>query len=164
MKTQQSVSTQTVWTNPVHFLAFGFGSGTLPFAPGTMGTLMAIPFYLFIRDFHLAVYISIVIIATLVGIWACDVTEKYLGTHDYKGIVWDEVCGYWVTMIAAPQHWSWVITGFFLFRLFDIWKPWPIRWIDKYMPGGLGVMMDDILAGVYAWIILFLLVQLNAHI
>lgn len=153
-------STQTVWTNPIHFIAFGFGSGTIPFAPGTMGTLMAIPFYLLIRDFPLAIYISILIIATVAGVWACDVTEKYLGTHDYKGIVWDEVCGYWLTMLAAPHHWSWVVIGFFLFRLFDIWKPWPIRWIDKYVQGGLGVMLDDVLAGGYSLIALQIIAKL----
>lgn len=152
MKT--NVSTRTVWTNPVHFIAFGFGSGTIPFAPGTMGTLMAIPFYLLIRHFPLGIYISIVIVATMVGVWVCDVTEKALGTHDYKGIVWDEVCGYGVTMLAAPHHWQWVVIGFFLFRLFDIWKPWPICWIDRYVQGGLGVMLDDVLAGVYSLVVL----------
>jgi len=148
------VSTRTAWKNPIHFIAFGFGSGTIPFAPGTMGTLMAIPLYLLIRDFPLAIYIAILIAATILGIWACDVTEKYLGTHDYKGIVWDEVCGYWLTMLAAPHHWEWVVLGFFLFRLFDIWKPWPIGWIDKYVRGGLGVMVDDLMAGVYGLVVL----------
>ncbi len=162
MKT--SISTRTAWTNPIHFIAFGFGSGTIPFAPGTFGTLMAIPFYLLIRDFHLVLYSSVLIIATLIGVWVCNVTEKQLGTHDYKGIVWDEVCGYWLTMLAAPHAWQWVVIGFFLFRLFDIWKPWPICWIDKYVQGGFGVMFDDILAGIYSLIVLQILVLMTGKI
>ncbi len=152
-----TVSTRTIWTNPIHFIAFGFGSGTIPFAPGTCGTLMAIPLYLLIRDLPLAVYLGILMVSIVAGVWVCDVTEKQLGIHDYKGIVWDEVCGYGVTMLAAPQGWQWVVLGFFLFRLFDIWKPWPIGWLDKYVQGGFGVMIDDVLAGVYAWVVLQLL-------
>lgn len=156
--TVSNINNINVWQNPIYFLAFGFGSGLLPFAPGTWGTLFAIPLYLLVQDFSLGVYIFILAIASVVGIWLCDVTDKAMGTHDYPGIVWDEVCGYGLTMLAAPKGWLWVILGFFLFRLFDIWKPWPISWIDKHVEGGLGVMVDDLVAAVYAWIVLYLIV------
>lgn len=151
------IPTATVWTNPIHFAAFGFGSGTLPLAPGTWGTLMAIPFYLLLRDLSLGWYVAFLVAAIIVGVWLCEVTENYLGTHDYKGIVWDEFCGYWLTMLAAPRGWQWVMLGFLLFRLFDIWKPWPVNWVDKHVPGGLGVMVDDLVAGVYAFLFLQLI-------
>lgn len=141
-----------IWQNPIYFVAFGFGSGALPIAPGTWGTLAAIPLYLLIQNLSLTDYLVILLLATVIGIWVCDVTEKAIGIHDHSGIVWDEVCGYGLTMLAAPKGWLWVILGFFLFRLFDIWKPWPISWIDKHVQGGLGVMVDDLAAGVYAWI------------
>lgn len=143
-----------IWKNPIYFLAFGFGSGALPIAPGTWGTLAAIPFYLLIQNLPWQVYAVILLSATVVGAWICDVTERAIGIPDYSGIVWDEICGYLLTMFVAPHGWEWVVWGFILFRLFDIWKPWPIRWADRHLPGGLGVMMDDLLAAVYAWVML----------
>lgn len=145
---------KTLWKNPIHFIAFGFGSGASPVAPGTCGTVAAIPIYLLIQNLPLLQYGVIVLVASLIGIWLCDVTEKAVGVHDHPGIVWDEICGYGLTMFAAPKGWLWIILGFLLFRLFDIWKPWPIGWIDKHVDGGLGVMVDDLLAAVYAWIVL----------
>lgn len=136
--------------NPIYFLAFGFGSGALPYAPGTWGTIAAIPIYLLLQNLAVIPYIIIVLLASLVGIWLCDVTEKATGIHDDSRIVWDEICGYLLTMLAAPKGWMWIIIGFVLFRIFDIWKPWPIRWVDKHAPGGLGVMVDDLLAAIYA--------------
>lgn len=148
------------WQNPIYFLAFGFGSGALPLAPGTWGTVVAIPLYLLIQSLSLPFYGIVVVLASLVGIWLCDVTERATGISDDPRIVWDEICGYLLTMLAAPKGWLWIIAGFVLFRLFDIWKPWPIRWVDKHAPGGLGVMVDDLLAGVYA----FVVIQLFAYI
>ena len=150
---------RSVWTNPIHFIAFGFGSGTSPIAPGTCGTLAAIPLYLLIKDLPLIYYSGILLLATLIGIWICEVTERAIGVHDHSGIVWDEICGYGLTMLAAPTGWLWIIIGFFLFRFFDIWKPWPIGWLDKHVDGGLGVMIDDTMAAIYAWIVL----QVIAH-
>lgn len=141
----------TVWKKPVHFLAFGCGSGLSPKAPGTMGTVAAVPFYLLLQLLSLPLYLFIVALACLIGFWLCDKTSKELGVHDHPGIVWDEFCGYWITMIAAPAGWLWIVTGFILFRIFDIWKPWPIRWLDKKVHGGFGIMIDDIIAGVFAW-------------
>ena len=115
-----------VMTHPVHFLAFGFGSGLAPFAPGTFGTLMAIPLYLLMMQLSLAPYLVVVAIVSVTGVWICDKSSKLLGVHDHGGIVWDEFAGFFVTMIAAPAGWIWIVIGFALFRLFDIWKPWPI--------------------------------------
>ncbi|MEE9327538.1 MAG: phosphatidylglycerophosphatase A [Cocleimonas sp.] len=141
-----------VLTNPVHFLAFGFGSGLAPFAPGTFGTLAAIPLYLLMTSWSLTLYLVIVAIVSIVGIWICGKSSEMLGVHDHSGIVWDEFAGYFVTMIAAPAGWIWIVVGFLLFRLFDIWKPWPISVLDKQVHGGFGIMVDDILAGIFAFI------------
>lgn len=143
-----------VMTHPVHFLAFGFGSGLAPFAPGTFGTLMAIPLYLLMMQLSLAPYLVVVAIVSVTGVWICDKSSKLLGVHDHGGIVWDEFAGFFVTMIAAPAGWIWIVIGFALFRLFDIWKPWPISLLDKKVEGGLGIMIDDIVAGIYALICL----------
>ena len=95
-------------------------------------------------------------ITALVGIKICNATAKSLGVHDHGAIVWDEFVGFWITMIAAPAGWQWILAGFVLFRFFDIVKPWPINWLDKHVDGGLGIMLDDILAGLMA----FLCIQL----
>ncbi|MGI9275791.1 MAG: phosphatidylglycerophosphatase A family protein [Endozoicomonas sp.] len=152
--------TPSVWKNPIHFLAFGLGSGLAPKAPGTFGTLAAIPFFLIFQQLPLWNYLLVLLVSTVLGIWLCDRTSKDLGVHDHPGIVWDEFVGYWITMIAAPKGWLWVILGFVLFRLFDIWKPWPISWLDRRVHGGLGIMVDDIVAGGFA----FLCLQLVASV
>ncbi len=149
---------KSVWRNPVHFLAFGCGSGAMPFAPGTFGTLVAIPLYLFLEPLSLLAYLLIVVVLTLVGIALCHITAHDIGVHDHGGIVWDEIVGYLLTMAAAPSGWLWIVTGFVLFRLFDIIKPWPIRLADKQVSGGFGIMLDDVLAAGYAWLVLQLLV------
>jgi len=140
--------------NPIHFLAFGLGSGLAPKAPGTFGTLMAVLLYLPLATLPLWTYISVVILASIIGVYLCDRTANDLGVHDHPGIVWDEFAGFWLTMIAVPATWEWILTGFVLFRIFDIWKPWPISWCDKHMGGGLGIMVDDLVAGLFSWIIL----------
>jgi phosphatidylglycerophosphatase A len=150
-----------VLTNPVHFLAFGFGSGLAPFAPGTFGTLAAIPLYLLMTSLSLPLYLVIVAVVSIVGIWICGKSSEMLGVHDHSGIVWDEFAGYFVTMIAAPAGWIWIVIGFILFRLFDIWKPWPISVLDKQVHGGFGIMVDDILAGIFALIGLQLIYYLS---
>lgn len=145
---------RSIWTNPIHFLAFGFGSGAMPKMPGTWGTVVAIPFYLLMQDLSLIAYCSILLVAILIAIYLCDRTSKDLKVHDHPGIVIDEIVGYLLTMILAPKGWLWIFLGFIYFRIFDIVKPWPIRWIDKQMPGGLGIVMDDLIAGIFAWILL----------
>lgn len=159
MITPKKASLHYLLRHPIQWLAFGFGAGLAPKAPGTVGTLAAIPFFWFIQDLPLAVYLVVVFLGFLVGIYLCGITAKALDCHDHPGIVWDEMVGYWLTMILAPGGWGWIALGFCLFRLFDIWKPWPIAWIDRRIHGGLGIMLDDVLAAVYAWMIL----QLIAH-
>ncbi|MBA4503369.1 phosphatidylglycerophosphatase A family protein [Marinobacterium marinum] len=140
----------SVWRNPIHFLAFGLGSGAAPWAPGTFGTLAAVPFWYLMAQTTLPVYLGLTLLAGVIGIWLCGRTSRDLGVHDHGGIVWDEFVGYWITMIAVPVDWIWALLGFILFRLFDIWKPWPIRPVDRRVHGGLGIMLDDVLAGVFA--------------
>jgi phosphatidylglycerophosphatase A len=92
-----------------------------------------------------------------IGVWLCHGTARDLGLADHPGIVWDEIVGYLITMTAAPAGWTWIVLGFVLFRLFDIWKPWPISWLDRNIKGGLGIMLDDALAGTYACLVLQLI-------
>ncbi|WED43679.1 phosphatidylglycerophosphatase A [Legionella cardiaca] len=146
-----------VWRDPSYFIAFGFGSGLLPVAPGTWGTLAAIPLYLLIMGQSLGIYLAIVVAAFILGVWVSDKVSRELGVHDYSGIVWDEVVGYLLTMTMAPAGVLWIIIGFFLFRIFDIWKPQPIRTIDRHVRGGMGIMLDDVLAAIPAWLIMQLL-------
>lgn len=136
--------------HPVDFLGLGFGSGLVPLAPGTAGTLVAIPVYLLLQPLSVTYYLALVVLMFLAGIAICAHTTRRLGVHDHPGIVWDEIVGYLVTMVFAPAGWQWVVVGFLLFRLFDIVKPWPIRWCDHKVHGGFGIMLDDLLAGVFA--------------
>ena len=135
-------------------LAFGFGSGLSPWAPGTFGTLAAIPFYLLLRELPLVPYLAIVVFCFFAGCWFCTRASEFLQVHDHSGIVWDEIVGYWLTMVLAPPQWWWIIIGFVLFRIFDIVKPWPVSWADKRVHGGVGIMLDDVLAAVYALVVL----------
>jgi phosphatidylglycerophosphatase A len=147
----------SVFRNPVHFLAFGLGSGAAPVAPGTFGTLAAVPLYLLLVQLPLPYYLLMLVVAFAAGIWLCGRTVQDLGVHDHGGIVWDEFVGFWITMLAAPPQWWWIIVGFVLFRLFDIAKPFPISYLDRHIKGGLGVMLDDAVAGSFAWLSLQLI-------
>lgn len=148
--------------NPWHLLATGFGSGLSPIIPGTMGTLAAIPFYLLLVQLPLPLYVLAVAISCVIGIKICQITSDDMGVHDHGSIVWDEFAGFWITMLVVPlfnlstMDWKWILTGFVLFRFFDMVKPWPIGWLDKRVHGGLGIMVDDIVAGVMAGITLYL--------
>jgi phosphatidylglycerophosphatase A len=148
----------SVFRNPVHLLAFGLGSGLAPKAPGTFGTLAAVPLYMALNQLPLAAYALALIVSFGLGIWICDKTAQDLGVHDHGGIVWDEFVGFWITMFVAPPEWYWVVVGFLLFRFFDIVKPFPISWLDKHVKGGLGIMLDDAVAGTFAWLCLQLAV------
>jgi phosphatidylglycerophosphatase A len=147
---QNKLTPKQVLTDPVLFLAFGFGSGLAKKAPGTMGTISAIPVYLLLVQTTSVVYILATLVSCILGIWICGITADRLGEHDFSGIVWDEIAGLLVTMSFVPFSWEAVAYGFVLFRLFDIIKPWPISWIDKKVAGGLGIMLDDIAAGIVA--------------
>ena len=140
--------------NPIHLLSTGFGSGLSPFAPGTAGTAVALIGYLLLPQLSLGVYIAMLLVLSLLGIYLCHSTSQALGVHDHSGIVFDEIVGYLVTMTAAPAGIPWALAGFALFRLFDVWKPWPISWLDQHVHGGLGIMLDDILAGIAAMLVI----------
>ena len=148
--------------NPWHLLATGFGSGLSPIVPGTMGTLASLPFYLLLAHLSLPLYGLVVIASCVIGVKICQVTSDDMGVHDHGSIVWDEFAGMWITMLVVPMFglavfdWKWLATGFVLFRFFDMVKPWPIGWLDKRVHGGLGIMLDDIVAGVMAGVALYL--------
>ncbi|MCB1583141.1 MAG: phosphatidylglycerophosphatase A [Marinicella sp.] len=144
---------------PVGFLAFGFGSGLAPKAPGTVGTLAAIPVYLMMAPLAWPMYLFLTVISFLFGIYLCERASEMLGVHDHGGIVWDEFVGLWLTLFMIPLQWHWLLLGFLLFRFFDIIKPFPIKWLDKKVKGGFGIMIDDVIAGIFAWAILFTIVR-----
>ncbi len=146
--------------HPEHLLALGFGSGYVPKIPGTAGTLVGILFYLAMQYLHWSIYVCIVTILFLFGIRLCEKTARDMGVHDHSAIVWDEIVGYLVTMFLAPAGWLWIVIGFISFRLFDIWKPWPIRLVDRTVKGGFGIMIDDVLAGIYALLTLQIIAYL----
>ena len=143
-----------VWKNPIYFFAFGLGSGAIPFMPGTFGTLMAVPFYLLLQPLSLVAYIIFTVIFIGASVWVSERCSRDIQFHDHPGMCIDEFAGFFVTMIAAPHGWGWVIYGFLLFRLFDIWKPWPIHLIDEKVHGGFGMILDDVVAGLFACIII----------
>ncbi len=150
------------WKKPIHILAFGFGAGASPKAPGTMGTLVAVPIYFLLQHLPLFAYVVAVLVIIGAGVFICDRCAKELGVHDHSGIVWDEIAGYLITMIAIPMNIYTIAAGFLLFRVFDILKPWPIRYFDKQVKGGLGIMLDDVVAGIFSWVILYLAVHFLA--
>lgn len=146
--------------NPLHFLALGFGSGLAPFMPGTFGTLAALPLvWLGLQADSLWLYAFVCLLASVVGVYICGKTSSDMQVHDHGAIVWDEVAGMLITMLAIPFSWGNLLVGFVLFRLFDIAKPWPINALDKKVHGGLGIMLDDILAGLVSCLLLHLLLQ-----
>ena len=147
--------------NPVHLLSVGFGSGLAPKAPGTFGTIAALPFWYVLQFLPPAYYVVVLILAFILGVYLCGATADALGVHDHGGIVWDEFVGLWIALFMVPMHLGWILLGFALFRLFDIWKPWPIRVLDAKVHGGFGIMIDDVLAGVYAYLTLQILYVLS---
>ncbi len=141
--------------SPAAWVAFGFGSGLSPVAPGTCGTLVAVPLYLLLVLLPWPFYAAAVAVLFFIGVWASERMVRALGWQDPQAVVVDEMVGYWITMLAAPAlHWHWIALGFVLFRLFDITKPWPIGPVDRVVKGGLGTMLDDALAGVYAALVM----------
>jgi phosphatidylglycerophosphatase A len=135
---------------PHMWLATGFGAGLSPFAPGTAGTLVGVLFYMALARLPLPAYLAVVVVLAILGVWLCGRAGRTLGATDHPGIVWDEIVGRLITMTASPPGWPVVVLGFALFRLFDILKPWPVARIERGVVGGLGVMLDDVMAGLYA--------------
>jgi phosphatidylglycerophosphatase A len=148
---------EKVWSDPFYFVAFGFGSGLVPWAPGTWGSLVGLLCYVLavqVAGLDPVFFGLVTLIAAVTGVYVCGRVARELGVHDHKGIVWDEIVGIWLVLAALPVGWHWPLVAFVLFRTFDILKPWPIGWIDSKVGGGLGIMLDDIAAAVPAWIII----------
>ncbi len=141
-------------TDPVHFLAFGFGTGLAPFAPGTFGSLPGILLFWLTMDYGLYVQLGVALTITVAGIWICGESARRIGVHDHGGIVWDEIVGMYVTLFAAPVSIVGWVLAFVLFRAMDIVKPWPISDLDHRLGGGVGIMLDDLAAALYAAILL----------
>ena len=148
------LSARQILSDPVLFLAFGFGSGLAKRMPGTMGTLAAIPLYLALVQANSWIYLGVTVLLTVLGVLICDQAAKKLEAHDFGGIVWDEIAGLLITMCWIPFSWQSLLAGFVLFRFFDIVKPWPIKWLDQHVAGGFGIMLDDVAAAVFAAIVL----------
>jgi phosphatidylglycerophosphatase A len=140
---------------PAGWLACGFGSGLAPVAQGTFGSLAAILPWLLLRQYSLSLNLTVIVIGFAVGVWACDIAGRALRVEDHRSLVWDEFIGQWIALLPALlAPWWAIVLGFALFRLFDVWKPWPIRYLDRHLKGGLGVMADDVIAGVFAAVVL----------
>ncbi len=150
-------SLRFVASHPAHLLAFGFGAGLAPAAPGTIGTLLAWPLFLLLER-RLDDYAFLLVVALLffAGVWACGRTGRALGQHDHGGIVWDEAVAFLLVLFFTPDELPWQLAAFALFRLFDIVKPPPIGYFDRHVHGGLGVMLDDLLAALYTLLCLAL--------
>ena len=151
---ESSVLKRVALRSPAGFLAFGFGSGLSRFAPGTMGTLVAVPFTFALKSLGEPGFWIILGLLFLLGVKLCDHVSQKLGVHDHGGIVWDEMVGYWLAAAFVPLQWQWLLAAFVLFRFFDIYKPWPIRQIDARLGGGFGIMIDDVVAALFTVIIL----------
>lgn len=144
-----------------HFLALGFGSGLAPKAPGTFGTLVALPLVWLLSLAGTGWFVTFLVAGTLLGIYVCGKAAADVGEHDHGAIVWDEIIGFTLTMLLVPVSLTSLLLGFALFRFFDIVKPWPIRWFDQRVHGGFGIMLDDLLAALPALAILQSLVHLG---
>jgi len=145
---------RTVFGSLSGFLAFGFGAGLSPVAPGTMGTLVAVPFVFALKSLDAPVFWSVLLLLFLLGVRMCGQVSRSMGVHDHGGIVWDEMVGYWLAVAFVPLQWHWLLAAFVLFRFFDIVKPWPIRQLDRKVSGGFGIMLDDIVAALFTLVIL----------
>ncbi len=143
-----------VMTDPVNFLAFGFGTGLAPIAPGTFGSLPGVLLFWLTMDFGLYVQLGVAAALVVSGVWICGESARRIGVHDYGGIVWDEIAGMYITLLAAPISLLGWVLAFVLFRITDIVKPWPIRDLDHRIEGGLGIMLDDLVAALYAALLL----------
>jgi len=144
-------------SHPAGWIACGLGSGLSPIAPGTAGSAAALLPWLALRGLAWPWYLVVIVAAFALGVWASAVAARRLGLADPGAIVWDEFVGQWIALaplLAWPRGWPWILAGFLLFRLFDVWKPWPVSWADRNVSGGLGVMLDDVFAGVWAALLL----------
>jgi len=154
MNNQPENLPRTVMTDPVHFLAFGFGTGLAPFAPGTFGSLPGVLLFWLTMGYGLYVQLTVIALLIAAGIWICGESARRLGIHDHGGIVWDEIAGMYLTLMVAPVSVTGWLLAFVFFRFMDIVKPWPIRDLDHRLGGGVGIMLDDLVAALYAAVLL----------
>jgi phosphatidylglycerophosphatase A len=148
-----------VLTHPAGWIASGFGAGLSPFASGTVGSAAALIPWLALRALDLPFYLLMLIVAFAIGVWSADIVIRRLSVEDPGVVVWDEFVGQWIALIpliVQPRGWPWIVAAFVLFRVFDVWKPWPASWADRAVKGGFGAMLDDVIAGAYAGIALAL--------
>jgi phosphatidylglycerophosphatase A len=150
-------------SHPTHFLSLGFGSGLAKVAPGTFGTLVGLPLFWIISNYSIPVQLLIIAIMFAIGIYFCAFTGKAIGVVDHGSIVWDEIVAVMLVLTFTPYQWQWWLAAFLLFRLFDIWKPYPIRQLEVRYKNGFGVMFDDLLAAIYAIICLQGLIWIVSH-
>jgi len=141
---------------PVHLIALGFGAGLFPKAPGTAGTLLAVVPAWLIAGWSLQAKVAFISALFIFGVWICGESARRLRSHDHPAIVWDEVVGYLATCLVIPAEPLWLLLAFFFFRFFDIVKPWPIRDLDHRLRGGIGIMLDDIVAAAFSAVCLLL--------
>lgn len=154
-KTLTPAQRRALLATPAGWIACGLGSGLAPVAQGTFGSLAAILPWLLLREVSLPLNLLVIVLGFALGVWACGMAGRALGVDDHRALVWDEFVGLWIALLPALlAPWWAVVIGFALFRLFDVWKPWPIREFDRRLHGGLGVMADDVIAGVFTAVVL----------
>jgi phosphatidylglycerophosphatase A len=153
----EKIDFRSVWTNPIHFIACGFGVGLIPIMPGTFGTMLGVLFYLILIKLPFLFFLFMVLLMNIAGIYLCGKVNKDLNTQDHPAAVWDEIAAFPIVMLATPPTWYYILIGFILFRFFDILKPFPISYLDKNIHGGFGVMLDDIVAALISCGILLLI-------
>ena len=153
-----------LFAHPAHFFALGFGSGLAQKAPGTFGTIVGLPLFWLISGQSLSIQLSIIALLFVIGIYFCDVAGKNLGVADHGSIVWDEIVAMLLVLALTPFSAAWWLVAFLLFRLFDIWKPFPIRQFDAKLKNGFGVMFDDFLAAIYAVLTLMAMQWIISHL
>lgn len=164
-KTLSVAQRRALLATPAGWLASGFGAGLTPVAQGTFGSLAALLPWFWLRHLSMPLYAAVLIVGFAIGVWACGVGGRAVAVDDHRSLVWDEFIGQWIALTPLlvsslhperlPLPWM-VLAGFVLFRLFDVWKPWPIRWMDRHLKGGMGVMVDDVVAGIFAALVLVL--------
>ncbi|AKC60400.1 phosphatidylglycerophosphatase A [Blochmannia endosymbiont of Camponotus (Colobopsis) obliquus] len=146
-------------TNPYHLIATGFGIGMVPYMPGTLASLIAIVVWFFVSFLPYQLCFILFLLALILGLCSCHQTVKDIGIHDHRSIVWDEYIGMWCALIGVSiNDWYCLIFSFLLFRVIDICKPWPIGWLDRVVKGGMGILIDDIVAGFFTSFILYIVV------
>lgn len=142
------------FSHPAHIVAFGFGAGLAPFAPGTAGTLLAWALGWALGGLHPGLVFSTAAVFFVIGLWACEVTGRHLGIADHSAMVWDEVAAFLLVLAIVPNELAWQAAAFVAFRFFDIAKPPPIRHFERRFGGGFGVMFDDLVAAAYTLVLL----------